>query len=779
MKRMGWVILGGLLLLGGVWSAARSQTARPTPAIPLPPFPMPQTAPDERAFAGVELARPQLTETVGPAYGIDFISSAENPADDLQYANALATGASWNRWPLYWQAVETSADNFDWSVHDPVVAADMTHGLQLQLILMGVPGFYFSGSRAVPNTLWEPVFDDGSDNPAPGKGLNLNNKWARFVSAAVQRYQPGGSLAKAQGWPEGVGVRHWEMWNEPDLPWFWDGSKTEYARLLKVGYLAVKSVDPDAQVISGAMANNFDGAYYTYYDDILTLYDADPLAASQNYFHDIMATHSYYYAWQTWLHVYRAGNAMAAHGLHKPIWLNETGVSAWNDYPGPVWDPLSAYRATPTEQADYVLQTAFYAIFAGADAIFHFQLYDGCGNQPRGTDFPPHNGELCTPEGMLISDPTKPCAGDANGLYRNPTDATCFTQHPQPETPRQNFSAYRVLTTYVTEVEPLWRLRPGDTQEWIALYRPAQRQRVLALWARYGTNETASVAALGAQAMLVGPDEVAETLTPVDGHYVLTLSAATNQNADFAGPTLYPIGGRPAILIEVDEQAPILPGVAVTGNGNQIDVSWPADDGLGGGVATYDVAASVDGGPFQPWLSSVQATEGTYPASLGHVYRFRAQATDRAGNVSLAAFSADFSLEPLPLTGDKTASAYLVEPGETLTYTIRLISINAPYPAANLSDPLPAGSLYNPGSLHASAGQASYADGVIAWTGAISPGVTITLTYSVTIDPALGEGRAALINQAEVGDGFGRTLTLTTQSWINPWQVALPLLRHR
>lgn len=777
MKRIGWFMVCGLLLAGGVWGAARSQTSAPAPVIAPPSFPMPPVAPDEQAYAGRELARPQFEGATGPNYGVDFISSAENPADDLQYANALATGASWNRWPVYWQAIETSADQFDWSAHDPVVSADMAHGLQLELILMGVPGFYFSGSHAVPNTLWEPIFDDGSDNPAPGKGLNPNNKWARFVGAAVQRYRPGGVLAQAQGWPDGVGVRHWEMWNEPDLPWFWDGSKAEYARLLKVGYLAVKSVDPQAQVISGAMANNFDGAYYTYYDDILSLYDADPMAASQNYFHDIMATHSYYYAWQTWLHVFRAGNAMAAHGLHKPIWLNETGVPAWNDYPGPVWDPLSAYRATQTEQADYMVQTAFYAIFAGADAIFHFQLYDGCGNQPRGTDFPPHNGELCTPEGMLIGDPTKPCAGDANGLYRNPTDAACFTQHPQPETPRQNLSAYRVLTTYVTGVEPLWRLRPGDTQEWIALYRPAQRQRVLALWARYGTNETATVEALGAQATWVGPDGVTQTLTPVDGRYVLSLPAATNQNADFAGPTLYPIGGRPSILIEVDEQAPVLPGVTLTDVGNQIEVAWPADDGLGSGVATYDVAVAVDGGAFEPWLSGATVTSGSYPATLGHVYRFRAQATDRAGNVSPAAVSAEFSLEPLPLSGAKMAGAYLVEPGETLTYVIRLVSVNAPYPAANLSDPLPAGAVYNPGSLNASAGQAAYADGVVTWMGNISPGATITLTYGVTIDPALGETRAVLVNEATVVDGFGRTFTLAAQSWVNPWQVALPLIR--
>ena len=54
----------------------------------------------------------------------------------------------------------------------------------------------------------------------------------------------------------------------------------------------------------------------------------------------------------------RAGNTLRSRGLDKPIWLNETGVPAWNDYPGPVWDPHSGLRATTQEQAHYTIQTA-------------------------------------------------------------------------------------------------------------------------------------------------------------------------------------------------------------------------------------------------------------------------------------------------------------------------------------------------------------------------------------------------------------------------------------
>lgn len=68
---------------------------------------------------------------------------------------------------------------------------------------------------------------------------------------------------------------------------------------------------------------------------------------------------------------------MTSHNLDKPIWINEYGVPAWDDYPGPVWEPLSPLRASQQEQADYAIQSAFHAISTGADALFHFQLYDG------------------------------------------------------------------------------------------------------------------------------------------------------------------------------------------------------------------------------------------------------------------------------------------------------------------------------------------------------------------------------------------------------------------
>jgi hypothetical protein len=518
-------------------------------------------------------ARP--TSAINVDYGIVFISSAEAPADAQQYQNALSLNPEWNRYPLYWFFVETAPGVYDWSSQDVVVQGDIDNGLRTNAILLGTPSFYttavpefgqdagwsYSGVQlqspqtGTPVGLYDPVFNDGSDIPGPGKTINPTNVWARFVFSAVNRYKPGGVLAQANNWPAGMGVTHWEMWNEPDLSIFWDGTTADYARLLKVGSLAVQQADPNAEVLFGGLANN--STYLNYYADILDIYSADPMAAGYGYFHDILATHSYSYAIQSWFHVDRNRNEQLSHNFLKPIWLNETGVPAWNDYPGPVWDPSSGLRATMAEQADYLVQSTFYAVYAGAEAIFPFQLYDGCGNQPAGTDFPPHNGELCDENGRLITNPAFPCAGDAYGLFRNPADAICFSQHPQPETARPAVATFRMLTNIFDNVEPYWWLRRTgsdptvESQEWIAFYRPGTKQRIIGMWALYGADETAVLPATGASALLYLPNGTSQTIFPNNGHYNIFLPGATNQNAPW-DPNLYMIGGRPVIIIEDD-----------------------------------------------------------------------------------------------------------------------------------------------------------------------------------------------------------------------------------
>ncbi|MEM7800369.1 MAG: hypothetical protein AAF633_14330 [Chloroflexota bacterium] len=520
-------------------------------------------------------------EVVTVTYGVNFINSVDQPADASQFAAGKLTGATWNRWPLYWPRIETGEGVFDWAEHDEVIQGDIDNGFLTNAILLGTPGFYISSLQLAPSVsaegetgdsfgaageinlnraqtvyprgLRDPIFSDGSDKPGAGKTLNPDNKWAIFVYTIVDRYKPGGVLAQQNGWADGVGITHWEMWNEPDYINFWAGTVEDYARLLKVGYIAAKEADPNSEILFGGLANIDQPNFYT---DVLTIFSEDPQAAANAYYHDILATHAYSYAWNSWFLTFKANRTLNQFDLDKPIWLNETGVPAWDDYPGPIWDSKSGFRSTMSEQSDYTIQHTFYGLYAGADAIFHFQLYDGCGNQPAGTDFPPHGSELCDSSGNYNG---KPCAGDAFGLFRNQSTMACFTQHPEAGTPRPYLSSYQFLTQYLTDVAPYWRQRLGDdddnpvtgTIEVIALYKPSTQERIVGVWTLSGQNQSVEIEATSTSAQLYDVAGNAQTIVPTNGVYTLQLQGATNQNFP-ADPNLWMIGGRPLVLIEED-----------------------------------------------------------------------------------------------------------------------------------------------------------------------------------------------------------------------------------
>jgi hypothetical protein len=223
-------------------------------------------------------------------------------------------------------------------------------------------------------------------------------------------------------------------------------------------------------------------------------------------------------------------------------------------------------------------------------------------------------------------------------LFRNPPDAACFTKHPNPESKRPNFDAFKVLTTYFNGVEPLWRLRPGGStqfngpQELIAYYRPASNEIIIGMWSRNGETHLAEIPASSSSATLHYPDGTSRIITPDNGQYQISLPAATNQNANWDS-SLYPIGGRPVIFSETDQLAPVVIGEASFGPGG-IELTWSGDDNLGSGIESYEVTVSVDGGPPRPWLNSRESGPAMFRSQSGESYQFWITARDRAGNVS-------------------------------------------------------------------------------------------------------------------------------------------------
>ena len=485
-------------------------------------------------------------------FGFDFISSAESPAQEVRYQRAQAVRQQWNRWPFYWPSIETDAAGhpgvYDWSKQDANTVSDINHGLAIDAILMLTPGsISTSGSTSAPmprvglaprfatqpmdvsaassttsppQGLGLPVFSDGTDVPGPGKQINQSNPWARFVFAAVNRYRPGGVLAQQQGWTQAQGIRVWEIWNEPDFDFFFLGSPTDYARLLKVAHLAARQADPKAKILFGGKANFQKPNWLA---DTLGVIATYPDRAGSGWFFEGVATHWYSSSPDTLRQLVADRQALDRFGLsEKTLWLNETGVPVWDDPPGPTWDPHSPYRATMQEQAAYVIQTMTWAIWMRAEAALYFQEYDDYGNGCPGAD--------------------------AFGLNRNLPSAGC---NPGDGSARPGYYAYGVVTQYLSGTLPYWRLRPTANLELVTLQNPNTQQRIVVMWTRYNAAETVTLAATALSATLVLPEGATQAITPLGGVYNITLPAATNYNSCFSCAEAS-IGGMPRILVEKD-----------------------------------------------------------------------------------------------------------------------------------------------------------------------------------------------------------------------------------
>ncbi|MCI0513206.1 cellulase family glycosylhydrolase, partial [candidate division KSB1 bacterium] len=80
--------------------------------------------------------------------------------------------------------------------------------------------------------------------PHAGTGITTDSNrvaFARYCEATVKRYLP-------------LGITHFEIWNEPNIPIFWDPTPNpaDYALLLKTVYPIIKQIDPTLTVIGCA-----------------------------------------------------------------------------------------------------------------------------------------------------------------------------------------------------------------------------------------------------------------------------------------------------------------------------------------------------------------------------------------------------------------------------------------------------------------------------------------------------------------------------------------------
>jgi hypothetical protein len=124
---------------------------------------------------------------------------------------------AWGRYDFSWRSVEASGKGaYNWAVQDYAVAEANARGLHIYAGLGYAPSWASSAGNA---------------NSRPTN----NQDWYDYVYAAVSRYK--GS------------IKYWEMWNEPNLTQFWNGTRAQFIDLFKVGADAAHAADPDCMVL--------------------------------------------------------------------------------------------------------------------------------------------------------------------------------------------------------------------------------------------------------------------------------------------------------------------------------------------------------------------------------------------------------------------------------------------------------------------------------------------------------------------------------------------------
>ena len=146
-------------------------------------------------------------------------------------------GIGWLRIDVSWRDVETAPGVYDWRRLDALVAESRRRRLEIIGVLASTPAWATDG--------------------LPGSGAPRSaGDWRRFCAAAAGRYADS--------------IEVWEIWNEPNLDRFWNGTRGEWIDdILRPGAEGVRSGNPAARIAGPALAHRSDRVWHEWLYDVL------------------------------------------------------------------------------------------------------------------------------------------------------------------------------------------------------------------------------------------------------------------------------------------------------------------------------------------------------------------------------------------------------------------------------------------------------------------------------------------------------------------------------
>jgi hypothetical protein len=183
----------------------------------------PASAATPREFFGVMVDGPALSERL-----------------DLQAETRLMarSGVGTIRVAFYWRRMQPrEGEPIDFAETDRIVDAAARARLRVFATLVRAPEWATGG--------------DSHEGAVPRDPQT----YAAFAAEVVRRYGNGGTFWAGRS--DALPIVSWQVWNEPDIGRYWqaDPWPPSYVRLLRAARPAIKSADPQAQVVAAGLTN--------------------------------------------------------------------------------------------------------------------------------------------------------------------------------------------------------------------------------------------------------------------------------------------------------------------------------------------------------------------------------------------------------------------------------------------------------------------------------------------------------------------------------------------
>lgn len=172
---------------------------------------------------------------------------------DRTLAAERALGIGTERQPFLWRELEPQPGRWRFAAYDAFVASAARAGIAVMPILVDPPGWASTQPRLAGSGHMGPPADDAV--------------FAAFARRLVGRYGPRGAFWAAHPALPGMPVHSWQIWNEPNLPAYWEprADARAYARLLAATAGAIHRGDPHAEVVGAGIPNSNQGIPFTTY----------------------------------------------------------------------------------------------------------------------------------------------------------------------------------------------------------------------------------------------------------------------------------------------------------------------------------------------------------------------------------------------------------------------------------------------------------------------------------------------------------------------------------